>query len=179
MDTEELLQFLIENGQAWVEAERDRFRPSARILTASEKAAFRPFFEAHILDIARIKRVTVVENPGFYRDLEAMGVPPPLDFTAMEGITFVDTILISQRHHPHEPPSLPLLFHELVHVVQYEILGFPVFMDRYVWGWFQAGQSYAEIPMEQDAYLLQDRYTSQPNIGFSVEEEVRHELGLA
>ena len=179
MDTEELLQFLIENGQAWVQAERERLRPTARMLTASEKAAFHPFFEADILDTARIRHVPVIKNPGFYRDLEAMGIPPPLDFTAMEGITFVDTILISQRHHPHEPPSLPLLFHELVHLVQYKILGPALFIDRYVWGWFRAGQSYAEIPMEQDAYQLQALFEAVPQRRFLVGVEVRRRLGLA
>ena len=33
-----------------------------------------------------------------------------------------------------------LLFHEMVHVVQYEVLGIETFVTRYVHGWF--GQGY-------------------------------------
>ena len=178
MNPEELLRFLIENGQAWVQAQRDLHRPGARTLAVAEKAAFSPFFGQPILDIAQVKRVPAIENPGFYRDLEAMGVPPPLDFTTMEGITFVDTILVSDREHPPDQPLAPLLFHELVHVVQYAILGLPAFIGRYVRGWAETGQDYFSIPLEEDAYAVQNRYVAQPNASFSVEEEVRRQLGL-
>ena len=178
MDAEELLEFLIQNGRAWVKAQRDYHRPGARTLTASEKTAFRPFFAEPIFDIAQVKRIPVIENPGFYADLEAMGIPPPLDFRTMEGITFVDTILVSDREHPPDQPLAPLLFHELVHVVQYAILGLPAFIGRYVRGWAETGQDYFSIPLEKDAYAVQNRYVAQPNASFSVEEEVRRQLGL-
>jgi hypothetical protein len=179
MNREKLLQFLIDKGQAWVLAQRDHHRPSARVLTTTEKAALSPFFEKHTLDIVRIKGVPVIENPAFYRDLEAKGVTPPLDFTAMEGITFVDTILISKQRHPYEPPLCPLLFHELVNVVQYAILGLPVFIDQYVRGWMDAGLDYHRIPMERDAYELQELYEAHPERRFSVEAEVKRQLRLA
>ncbi len=107
-----------------------------------------------------------------------MEVPLPLDFTTMEGITFVDTILVSDREHPPDQPLAPLLFHELVHVVQYAMLSLPVFMSRYVRGWAEAGQDYFSIPLEEGAYAVQNRYVAQPNASFSVEEEVRRQLGL-
>ncbi len=178
MNSEELLEFLIENGRSWVQDQRNRHRPTARTLTESEKAAFRPFFEPSILDIARVKRVPGIQNPGFYTELGAMGVASPLDFTAMQGITFVDTILVSEREHsPHEPLE-SLLFHELVHVVQYAILGLPAFIDRYVRDWAKAGQRYGRIPLERDAYALQERLEAQPQRVFSVETEVKGLLGL-
>lgn len=179
MNPEELLRFLIERGQAWVHAQRDHHRPGARTLAVAEKAAFSPFFAEPILDIALVKCVPAIENPGFYRDLEAIDIPPPLDFTTMEGITFVDTILVSDREHPPDQPLAPLLFHEFVHVVQYAMLGLPVFIDRYVRGWGEAGHDYFKIPLEKDAYALQDRFVAQPNEDFSVEEEVRRQLGIA
>ncbi len=37
-------------------------------MTLSEKVALSPFFENRTLDIARVKRVPLIENPGFYVD---------------------------------------------------------------------------------------------------------------
>src|SRR5438876_7364359 len=116
---EALLQFLIESGQAWVQSQRDRYWPEARRFSAAEKSGLSPFFEASILDVARVAAVPRIENPPFYRELEAQGITLPLDFTAMEAITFVDTILIAGGEGPSAAVKLPLLFHELVHVVQY------------------------------------------------------------
>ena len=97
----------------------------------------------------------------------------------MEGITFVDTILVSQGHHPYDPPSPTLLFHELVHVVQYALLGRDALVERYVRGWAENGQKYFRIPLERDAYALQARYEALPQQGFSVQTEVRRQLGLS
>jgi hypothetical protein len=69
-----------------------------------------------------------VSNPGFYGDLVAMGfeLGSLPDFTDMAAITFVDTIVF------HQPIENQLLFHELVHVVQYEKLGLTEFAIKYV-----------------------------------------------
>ncbi len=178
MNLDELLRFLVQNGQSWVQEQQRHYRPSARPLTPSEKLAFAPFFSQHILDVARIKRVPSIENPGFYAHLEAIGVPTPLDFTAMEGITFVDTILVSQNRHRYDPPLLSLLFHELVHIVQYSFQGKDAFVEHYVQGWAEAGRDYLAIPLEKDAYQLQARYERQPDQAFSVDEAVWIHLGL-
>ena len=178
MTLEELLPYIIEQGRVWVQAQRDHHRPCARPLAAAERAALEPFFEGHILDIARVGRVPIVENPGFYEELEARGVSVPLDFADSEGITFVDTVLISQEHHPQDPPQLPLLFHELVHAVQYSLLGRDTFVERYVRGWAEAGQDYSANPLERSADQLQERYKAEPRRAFSVEAEVRRHLGL-
>ncbi len=178
MNPEELLRHLVENGRAWVQAQRDHHRRSARKLTLSEKVALNPFFENRILDIARVKRVPLIENPGFYVDLNAMGIPSPLDFTNSHGITFMDTILVSDRYCPSTEPLVPLLFHELVHVVQYALLGRDAFVEHYVLGWAENGQDYFRVPMESHAYALQAKYEANPLQAFSVEAEVRRQLGL-
>lgn len=179
MNLEDLLTYLIEKGRSWVEAQRNHHRPSSRTLTESEKAAFRPFFGEGILNVARVKRVPIIENPSFCNELEAMGIPPPLDFTTMEGITFIDTVLISDSEHPQHEPLASLLFHELVHVVQYSWLGKDVFVERYIRGWADGGQNYFSIPLERDAYQLQERYEAQSYQSFSVVAEVIRRLGPA
>lgn len=72
----------------------------------------------------------------------------------------------------------PLLFHELIHVVQYETIGLQVFVEQYIQGWAQSGFQYTAIPLERDVYDLQDRYESHPQQGFSVRAEVRRRLGV-
>ncbi len=178
MNPQEQLQFLIQNGRTWVQAQRDRHRPEAAVLSTAVKAHFAPFFEPHILNSARFKWVDLIENPDFYAELAAMGIHAPLDFTTMAGITFLDTILISEREHPRNTPHGPLLFHELVHVIQYSLLGRDAFIERYVLGWAESGQNYDAIPLEQDAYTLQAWYEKQPDQAFCVEAEVRRCLGL-
>jgi hypothetical protein len=50
-----------------------------------------------------------------------------------------------------------LLFHELVHVEQYRKLGIPRFSELYVRGFLNGG-SYEAIPLEVNAYSLEDRF---------------------
>ena len=178
MNIEEFEQFLRCNAENWIRTQRDYYRNSARNLSSSEIELVSAFFSENILTIARIQNVRKIENPMFYADLEAQGISMPFDFTTMAGITFIDTILISDTEDPTDqlPPSL--LFHELVHVVQYDILGVRVFTELYVRGWLEADQNYHAIPIELYANELEDRYERQPQFVFSVEAEVRRQLGL-
>lgn len=178
MDVQTLLEFLIREGAAWVQAQSNLHRPNGRVLTAQEKQNFSGFFEPETLDATRMRKVPVIENPEFYGQLAQLGVQVPLDFSQMAGITFADTILISVARTPLGAPLDSLIFHELVHVVQYEVLGVPEFVLRYVQGWAQNGFRYDGIPLERDAYELQGRYDSQPQRAFSVRAEVHRRLGL-
>ena len=81
----------------------------------------------------------------------------------------------------HPPSSRPLaalgtasdgvLFHELVHVVQFRLLGVREFSRQYVEGFLKSG-SYEGIPLEVCAYELEARFemSARP---FAVEDEVR------
>ena len=75
-------------------------------------------------------------------------------------------------------PTLALIFHECVHVAQYQILGVGEFIRRYVEGWAANGYEYASIPLEVDAYALQGRFETSPNAPFSVESDVAHRLKI-
>jgi hypothetical protein len=72
----------------------------------------------------------------------------------------------------HEEFSDELLFHELVHVVQYAQLGSKEFSVRYVNGFIKSG-SYEGIPLEKQAHELDARFSADKNQPFSVAEEVR------
>ena len=177
MKTEELSQFLVEHAIQWVQSEREGHRSTARDLTEIEKSEFSPFFHSRILGIAKIKMVPCVRNPGFYLQLQDMAVPRLLDFTQAAGITFKDTILVSQRYLTSHTQLGPLIFHELVHVVQYEVLGVTDFIERYVRGWADNGFDYFRVPLEAHAYELQQRYETDPKRVFAVVEEMQRRLG--
>jgi hypothetical protein len=87
------------------------------------------------------------------------------DQSTMAAITFCDVVV------SHEAFSNGLLFHELVHVEQYRQLGIPRFSELYVRGFLNGG-SYEAIPLEVNAYSLEDRFRRDPRRMFSVENEI-------
>jgi hypothetical protein len=70
------------------------------------------------------------------------------------------------------------MFHELIHVVQYDILGLDKFVELFITGWVNQGFNYAAIPLEMDAYELQYQYASAPDLSFDVQDEVSQRLEL-
>jgi len=172
---EQQLNFLIVNGTKWIVEQREHHRPSADELTAPVKDALNPYFQPEILEAVRVREVPQIENPGFYDELRQAGQEIPLDFSQMAGITFVDTVVLSQLMSQRvDDPSL--IFHECVHVAQYQVLGIDEFVRRYVEGWAANGFDYFSIPLEKDAYELQGRFEASPNQPFSVEAEVARRL---
>ena len=175
MDAE--LAYLIDKGEGWIREQRRLHRPRAGALHPRTQAALAPFFGTEVLRDVRVRSVPVIENPDFYDEMAAAGRPPPMDFAAAQGITFDDTVLLSTRGGiEHGPPS-SLLFHELVHVVQYRLLGVAAFMHRYVTGWAAEGFVYEAIPLERDAFELQHRFEQAPRTPFCVRDLVSARLG--
>jgi len=104
------------------------------------RAQFDPYFGKQILDAARFVNVPLIPTPG--------------DLGQTRGMTFGNLVLLSRRY----PCTASLYFHELVHVVQYQLLGFAGFMQRYMTGWVLEGFRYRDIPLEQDAFGLQAQF---------------------
>ena len=130
------------------------------------------FFREATLDRARIRRVPVIENPPFYREFEESGQSIPLDFSVWAAITFGDVVLVSDDQVPW-PPSHSVVFHEMVHLVQYDELGIFEFARRYVTRFVQNRFNYMTIPLESDAFDLQGRFEGWTGEPFSAEVEVR------
>lgn len=161
---------------AWVQAERSAHRPRARPLAVDEIDALKAFMPISVLANVRLASVPVIENPPFYRDLERAGIQIPLDFRQMTGITFIDTIVVAEAAPIPSSEWLPLLFHELVHVMQYQELGLDRFVQVYVLGWAAGGFRYEDIPLERDAYELDARFRSAPARPFDALVAVRNRL---
>jgi len=171
-DLSDLIDFMVDQAAAWVERQRNRYRPTGRGLSEVEKGKLQGFFPEEVLEEARIATVPRIENPDFYSQLEAAGFKPLLDLTGAAGIAFIDTVVIAQVFSSGRGLLLPLLFHELVHVVQHRVLGLKKFMRLYIQSWADGGFSYYAISLEKQAFDLQARYQADPNRLFSVEDEV-------
>jgi|SRR5215831_11916734 len=164
------VEWIVQRVGAYIEHQRETYRPDAVPLGLSQRNAMRPFFPEPALGSTRLVVLTgmQVSNPPFYGGLVQMGFSPTdlPDFERMAAITFVDTIV------SHEPFTDRLLFHELVHVVQYEKLRLPEFASKYVKG-FLSGGSYEAIPLEMNAYELDTRFAAAPTTPFSADGEVQ------
>jgi hypothetical protein len=154
---------------AYIEKQRQTFLRRATPLSDNQKVFMRPFFPERTLDSARVVfAAEQVGNPPFYRELMRMGFEDGSlpDFALMAATTFVDVVV------SHKPITSKLLFHELVHVAQYEKLGLADFAAKYARGFLNGG-SYAAIPLEVNAYELEARFAAAPTKPFSVEAEIQ------
>ena len=149
---------------AYIADQRSHFHQRAQPILPHHVNRLQPFFPKEILSGVRVTQGRANEPP-FYSQLRALGIGNAPPFSDMAGITFQDVVVHV------EPLTTPLLFHELVHAVQYKHLGLSGFAKRYVHG-FLTGGSYEEIPLEKQAYGLEDRFARNPSMPFSVEENV-------
>ena len=158
----------------YIRAQRQQYYSRAAPLTFSD--LWSRFFSGE--DLKRIRAVQAessaqisgpdvtgrVPNPPFYPGLEKLGFTGLPNFSTMPAITFDDVVVF------HEPLTPQLIFHELVHVVQYRLLGVEEFARLYVRGYLQGG--YEGTPLEICAYELDGRFI-MGSVGFDVEAEVR------
>lgn len=162
-------------GRAWVASRRRRYRRIGRELAPDEITALAPFFDPAILARVRIAHVTRIQPPIAVAIAQRLGLGSPgsrldlsrLDLSWVRGMAFNDAIVIAGT-----PPSHSLLFHELVHVVQYDLLGVGPMLSRYVRDYFETGNDYFAITAERCAYELQARFDAAPDQPFSVRDEV-------
>jgi len=156
----------------YISTQRKKALPNATPLGHNQLRSMEGFFPQEVLYGVRLLVLegTRLENPPFYQMLRQMGLVNLPDFSTMAAVTFYDVVV------SHQPFSEGLLFHELVHVEQYRQLGLPRFAELYVRG-FLAGGGYDGIPLERNAYLLQDRFERDPEIWFSVADEVTAWIG--
>ncbi|MCP4202800.1 MAG: hypothetical protein GY769_12810 [bacterium] len=174
----DLVELFKHEGVAWIRAQREHYRPRATPLSEEDRDKLSAYFSQQVLDRARVLVVRGFDNPGFFSVFEERGEPHPIDLRRASAMALVDTILVAKSA-AGGPLRDRLLFHELVHMVQYELLGLEDYMDRYVDGWAQSGRDYREIPHERQAFDLAARFRRSAGDAFSVETEVRSRFGIA
>ena len=118
------------------------------------------YYPQNILTTAKVVVLPKVPMP----PLSAMGLDRFSDFEQMEagGITYLDTYFV-RADLAH---SESLHFHELVHVIQWRLLGPEKFLALYADGLERFG--YEHSPLEEMAYEFQDRFDYEPQ-PFNVE----------
>jgi hypothetical protein len=177
VDEQALRSFFNEHGPRWILEQEAMLRKIGHPLPDDLQIQLTPFFGPALS--AGLAYSVPITNPPWYGKLLAQGADKDdlLDFTAIRGgITFNTAINICAG----VPWTPNLLFHEMVHVIQYRVLGIDEFARRYVDRWFAARVllknprlRYCYIPLERQAYDLQYRYTAAPTSPFSVEGAVR------
>ena len=97
--------------------------------------------------------------------MKAGGLRDVPDAAHMSSIPFIDLVALGQK------PTDRTLFHVLVHVTQFTILGLERFMELYARGLNKKGR-YFLIPLEDHAFALEARFTKDPSDILSVAGEV-------
>ena len=119
--------------------------------------------------LARAKVVLVDKCP--VPPLSTIGLSQFAEFENMNarGITYLDTYFVLRQEAERES----LHFHELVHVVQWQLLGVESFLALYADGLEKHG--YRNSPLEVIAYNHEARFNSNAT-SYSVEASVRQQL---
>jgi hypothetical protein len=155
----------------YISYHRRRLVTRATPLPVELAAPLTNFFTDEVLSKAKLVHATMPE-PVLYPLVRLFGIKGMLSMSAIGAITLVDVVA-----YPDEIDH-STLFHELVHVVQYRVLGLKEFARLYVRGFLENG-GYMGIPLERQAYELARRFDARPEKIFSVEEDVirRHADG--
>jgi hypothetical protein len=162
-------------GAAWLMNRRRRYRRRAQPLDDRQRAALAPWFETDLLARVRVVHVPAIRRPLAYAVLSAAGCHPPMDFAGVSGMALDDTVILAPPRRGVDPRGL--LFHELVHISQFEMLGVRPFVSAYLRGWLESGRNYFAIPLERQAFALQDRYLAAQEFKVSVELRLLMQAG--
>ena len=167
------LTALVAEAISSLKQQREKFLPSGTPLDSIQKMNLLPFFTAEILDRLRIVNLSgtreTIPYPPFYERVRAGGFRLVPDAAHMTAIPFIDVVVFNSE------PTLRTIFHSLVHVTQYGVVGLETVMACYFRVLNESGL-WTVVPFEDQAYQMDARYTRNPADLFSVEEEVREWL---
>jgi hypothetical protein len=168
--TETEIVALVAEAASWVDRMREQYRPLATWLDQPQKVKMRPFFPEELIERVRVADLSETDErlpyPPFYSRVRAGGSRLVPDAAHMTSIPFIDVVAFNQK------PTDRTLFHALVHVTQFKILGVKQFMELYARGLNKKG-IYILISLVEQAYQLDSRFTKDPFDCFSVAEEVQ------
>lgn len=150
-------------GPFWVRRARGVYRRRSRGLTEGEREAVAGWFDAALLDRVRVAIVdeVMLPAPRLRRLADVLGAGG-IVVDRPSGIALVDVVAVSAEAASSgvEGVEVPasLLFHELVHIAQWEVRGVRGFVRAYATGWVVSGKNYYGIPLEREAFELQRRF---------------------
>jgi len=175
MELGDLLPYLTQEYHYWVSEQRDFYLANARPLSNEERALLQRYFDERILSLTRIATTECISNPAFYSKLTGLGTLTLMDFSRASAMTLIDCVLICERFEHTFSLWTSILFHEMVHVVQCDILGLTKLIELYITEWLRNQCQYENVLLESQAYRLEREFDRQEP-PFSVRQIVEQEL---
>jgi len=163
-----LVWMAAEVGCGWIARRRARYRRLGERLSEAERGSLDRYFDSGLLEsvcVARVERIEPALPMWLVRRL-----PAGVDISMAAGMAFGDAVVLTRGEERREDPR-SLLFHELVHCAQYRAMGVRGFLREYLGGWVDVGFDYFSIPLEMQAYAMQERF--EKGEVFGVEAEIR------
>jgi len=148
--------------------ERALYRPTSEPLAEHWKATVELYFAKALLDAVRtviLPQGARIPPPYFYAEAMALSSGTFPDFVHLASVTYIDIVVFN------EAIALRTLFHALVHAQQFAYLGLEKYARLYLRGFLKT-RSWLRIPLEEQAFKLEERFMVVPPKPFSVEDEV-------
>jgi hypothetical protein len=166
--TEERILEAVERMCSYLQEQRDHYINSAVPLTNTQKALMWPYFPAEMLDRVRVVELEGkrIPNPSFYEEYRALGFVNLPEVAHMHSLSCLDVVIFNER------VTERALFHGLVHVVQFEVLGLERYANLFVRS-FVNTKLHFSVPLEAHAFSLESKFVGSPSSRFSVEDQVR------
>jgi hypothetical protein len=151
--------------------DRALYFPASEPLVLEWKTSLRPYFPNSLLDTVRTVTLNGarIPPPTFYAKAVALSSGNFPDFVHLASVTYIDIIVFNEAIAPRT------LFHGLVHAQQFACLGLEPYVELYVRGFLKT-RSWVRIPLEEQAFKLEERFMMTPPKPFSVEEEIKLSL---
>jgi hypothetical protein len=167
--TPEQFRILYPKIIGWIDLQLALHSGAVLPMSAAGFSRLSEYFGKDVLATARYVIVDKVPMPPLTR----LGLPQFGEFERMTaaGITYRQTLFVQKEEAGRES----LFFHELIHVVQWSLLGPENFLQRYAAGLEAAG--YRNSPLEAMAYDAQERFESDRD-AFDAALYVRKQLGV-
>lgn len=151
----------------WIENTLATHFQAAKPVASFGFARLPQYFSPELLEFAKIVIVDRIPMP----PLSEMGLTQFAAFETanFDGITYLDTFFVKRGVETSES----LYFHELVHVIQWKMLGPERFLAAYVDGLEKFG--YRDSPLEKMAYDAEKKFVESHNV-FNAERLVADQL---
>jgi hypothetical protein len=158
------LALLVDQGCRWVKEVRGRYDGAGEAVSLVGPPGLEDYFPPEVLARTRIILVAALPEWPLLRLLPFPPLPSP------GGLTLGDLLFI--RSDPGPAPAI--VFHGMVHAVQWAVLGTPGFIGHHLGGMVDGG--HRRHSLEGIAFQLTGRYLLRPGDPFDVEAEVRARL---
>jgi hypothetical protein len=158
----------VECVSSYLRQQREYYLPASVPLDNQHKARMWPYFSPALVDQIRIVELKGlrVPSPPFYAEARAQGFDNLPQLTHMDSLTFLDVVVFN------DTLSARALFHALVHVVQFQILGLERYTRLFVESFLRM-RTHFTVPLEAHAFSLTSKFMRPAPQGFSVEDQVR------